>query len=45
MSIKDNLDKLETKSDSLLTRLVSSPYTFIILGLAILVVVVLIAVR
>jgi len=45
MSVKDNLTKLETKSDSLLTRLVNSPYTFIILGIGILVVVIFIALR
>ena len=40
---KEQLKKLEEKSDSLLTRLISSPYTFIILGVGVLVVVILIA--
>ena len=42
---KDQLQKLETKTDSFLTRLISSPYTFIILGIAVLVVVIFIAIK
>ena len=45
MSLKDNLTKLETKSDSFLTRLASSPYTFIILAIAVLVTVIYIALK
>jgi len=43
--LKDNLTKLETRTDSLISRLVSSPYTFIILAIAILVTVVFIALK
>jgi len=43
--LKDNLTKLETRTDSLISRLVSSPYTFIILGIAVLVVVIFIAIK
>ena len=42
---KEQLQKLETKTDSFLTRLVSSPYTFIILGIGVLVVVVILAIK
>ena len=43
--LKDNLTKLETKTDSLISRLVSSPYTFIILAIAVLVTVIYIALK
>jgi len=43
--LKDNLTKLETKSDSFLTRLASSPYTFIILAIGVLIVVVILAMK
>ena len=43
--LKDNLTKLETKSDSFLTRLASSPYTVIILAGAVLVIVTILAMK
>ena len=43
--LKDNLTKLEIKSDSFLTRLASSPYTFIILAIGVLVAVVILAIK
>ena len=38
--LKDNLTKLETKTDSILARLVASPYTVGVIAIAILIVVI-----
>jgi hypothetical protein len=43
--MNDKLKKIEEKTDSFLARLVASPYTVVILGLAILVIVVLYTIK